>query len=72
MTLLEILTLNKKDEIETTFDKALGSIQCFLDPTCKEIAPGSLTAKDIWKTLKYQLEEQNLIPIFYTDTSLHC
>jgi len=47
MTTLEPLTLKEKDEIETKFDKALETIQCFLHPTCKEIARGSLTAKDI-------------------------
>jgi hypothetical protein len=49
MTTLGTLTLKKKDEIDTNLDKALGTMQCFLDPTCKEIARGSLTAKDIWK-----------------------
>ena len=44
---LEPLTLKEKHDIETKFDKALGTIQCFLDTTCKEIARGSLTAKDI-------------------------
>jgi len=38
MTTLGTLTLKKKDEIETKFDKALGTIQCFLDPTCKKFA----------------------------------
>ena len=38
MTTLEPLTLKEKDEIETKFDKALGTIQCFLDPTYKETA----------------------------------
>jgi len=66
MTTLGTLTLKEKDEIETKFDKALGTIQCFLDPTCKEIDRGSLTAKDVWKTLKDQLEGQE----FYTMTSL--
>jgi len=58
MTTLGTVTLKGKDEIETTFDKALRTIQCFLDPTCKEIDRGSLTAKDVWKTLKDQLEGQ--------------
>ena len=40
------------------------TLQCFLDPTCKEIARGSLTAKDVWKTLKDRLEGKNLIPRF--------
>jgi hypothetical protein len=40
MKTLEPLTLKERDEIETKFDKALGTIQCFLDPTCKEIARG--------------------------------
>jgi hypothetical protein len=31
-------TLKEKNEIETKFGKALGTIQCFLDPTCKDIA----------------------------------
>jgi len=38
MTTLGTLTLKEKDEIETKFDKALGTIQCFLDPTYKETA----------------------------------
>jgi len=33
MTTLGTLVLKKKDEIETKFDKALGTIQCFLDPS---------------------------------------
>jgi len=37
----------EKDEIETKFVKVLGTIQRFLDPTCKEIARGSLTARDV-------------------------
>ena len=56
MTILGTLTLKEKDQIKTKFDKALGAIQCFLDPTCKEIAQERLTAKDAWKTLKDQLE----------------
>jgi len=52
MITLGTLILKEKDEIETKFDKALGTVQCFLDPTCNEIARGSLTAKDFWKTLK--------------------
>jgi hypothetical protein len=47
MTTLGTLTFKEKDEIETKFDKALGTIQCFLDPTCKEISRGSITAKDV-------------------------
>jgi hypothetical protein len=46
MTTLGALTLKEKDEIETKLDKALGTIQCFLDSTCKEIARGCLTVKD--------------------------
>ena len=37
MTKFGTLTLKEKDEIETKFDKALGTIQCFFDPTFKEI-----------------------------------
>ena len=72
MKTLEPLTLKERDEIETKFDKALGAIQCFLDPTCKEIAQERLTAKDAWKTLKDQLEGQEssteiyLLTLFYT------
>ena len=40
MTTLGSLTFKEKDEIETKFDKALGTIQCFLDPACKDIARG--------------------------------
>jgi hypothetical protein len=50
MRTLGTLTLKKKDEIKTKFLKALGTVQCFLDPTCKEIDRGSLGAKDVWKT----------------------
>jgi hypothetical protein len=56
MTTLGTLILKEKDEIETKFDKALGTVQCFLDPTCNKIARRSLTAKNFWKTLKDQLE----------------
>jgi hypothetical protein len=58
MTRLRTLTLKEKDEIETKFDRALGTIQCLIDPTCKEIARGGLTARDVWKTLKDLLEGQ--------------
>jgi hypothetical protein len=37
ITTLGTLTLKEKDEIETKFDKAFGTIQCFLDATCKEM-----------------------------------
>jgi len=72
MTTFGTLTLKEKDEIETEFDKALGTIECFLDSTWKEIARGSLIAKDVWKTLKDQLEEQEsytkicLLTLLYT------
>ena len=56
MTTLGTLTLKEKDEIENKLGKVLGTILFFLDPTCKEIARGSLTPKNIWKTLKNQLE----------------
>jgi hypothetical protein len=56
MTTLGNLTLKEKNEIETKFDPALGTLQCFLGPTCKEIARGIHTAKDVWKTFKDQLE----------------
>jgi hypothetical protein len=52
MTTLGIFSLKEKDEMETKFDKALGLFQWFLDPTCKEIARGSLTAKNVMETLK--------------------
>jgi hypothetical protein len=65
------LTLKEKDEIETKFDKALGTIQCFLDPTCKEIARKSLTAKDVWKTLKDQLEGRESYTKIYLPTLLY-
>jgi hypothetical protein len=55
MKILETLTLKEKGKIETKFDKVLGAAQCFLDPTCKEVSRGSLTAKDVWETLKDQL-----------------
>ena len=71
MKTLEPLTLKERDEIETKFDKALGTIQCFLDPTCKEIARGSLTAKDVWKTLKDQLEGQESYTKIYLLTLLY-
>jgi len=56
MTTLETLTLKEKDEIKTKLDNALGTIPCFLDPSCKDIARGNLTAKDVWETLKDYLE----------------
>jgi len=71
MTTLGTLTLKENDEIETKFDKALGTIQCFLDATCKEIARGSLTAKDVWKTLKDQLEGQESYTKIYLLTLLY-
>jgi len=58
MLTLGTLILKYKDEIETRFDKILWTIHCFLDPTSKEIARGSLTMKDVWETLKDQLETQ--------------
>ena len=65
MTTLGTLTLKEKYDIETKFNKALGTIKCFLDSTCKEIARGSLTAKDVWKTLKGQLEGQESSRFLY-------
>ena len=52
------LTLKKKDEIETKFDKSLGTIQCFLDQTCKETAGG--------RPLKDQLQGQESDTKFYS------
>ena len=52
-------------------DQALGTIQCFLDPTCKEIDRGSLTAKDVWKTLKDQLEGQESYTEIYLLTLIY-
>jgi hypothetical protein len=37
---------------------ALALKENFLDPTCKEIARGSPTPKDVWETLKDQLKGQ--------------
>jgi hypothetical protein len=71
MTTLGTLTLKEKDEVNTKFDKALGTIQSFLDLTCKEIARGSLTAKDIWKTLKDMLEGQESCTKIYLLTLLY-
>jgi len=71
MMTLGILTLKEKDEIETKFDKALGTIQCFLNPTCKEMARGILTAKNVWKTLKDQLEGQESYTQIYSLTLLN-
>jgi hypothetical protein len=39
--------------------------------TCKEIARGSLTAKDVWKTLKDQLEGQESHTKIYLLTLLY-
>jgi len=64
-------TSHSQGEIETKFDKSLGTIQCFLDPTCKEIARGSLTAKDVWKTLKDQLEGKESDTKIYLLTLLY-
>jgi len=71
MTTLEPLTLKEKDEIETKFDKALGTILCFLDPTCKEIARSSLTAKKICRHSRISWKGKNLIPRLCADHSLH-
>ena len=67
MKTLEPLTLKERDKI----DKALGTIQCFLDSTCKDIARESLTAKDVWKTLKDQLEGQESYNKIYLLTLLY-
>ena len=64
MTTLGTVTLKEKDEIESKFDKAL------VVPTCKEIARGSLTAKDVWNTLKDQLEGQESYTKIYSLTLL--
>jgi hypothetical protein len=61
----------KKDEIETKFDQTIGTIQCFLHPTCKEIARGSLTAKDVWRPLKDQVEGQESCTKIYLLTLLY-
>ena len=65
VTTLE-LSLSRRKTRSRANSKARGSIQCFLDPTCKEIARGSLTAKDVWETLKNQLERKDS----YTKTHL--
>ena len=70
MTTLETFTRKEKDEIETKLDKALGTIHGFLDPTCKEISRRSITAKDVRKTLKYQLEGQESYTKVYLLTLL--
>jgi len=57
-TFLGTFTVKEREEIETKFDKAFGSIQCFLDSTCKQISRGSFTDHDLWETFKDQLEEQ--------------
>ena len=51
--------------------QSTGTIQCFLNPTCKEIDRCSLTAKDAWKTLKDQLEEQESYTKIYLLTLLY-
>ena len=66
MTISGTLTLKERDEIETKFDKALGIIQRFLDPTCTEIAK-----KNVWKTLKDQLEGQESYTKIYLLTLLY-
>ena len=71
MNTVGTLTLKEKDEIETKFDKALGTIQCFFDPTCKEIDRGSFAAKDFWKTLKDQFEGQDSYTKIYLLTLLY-
>ena len=68
---MKTLTLKERDEIETKFDKALGTIQCILDPTCKEISREGLTAKDVWETLKFQLEGQESYTKIYLLTLLY-
>jgi hypothetical protein len=32
----ELLSIKEEYEIETKLDNVLGTIQCFLDPTCKQ------------------------------------
>jgi hypothetical protein len=56
MITFDSLTLKEKDEIQIKFDKALGTVQCFLDLTCKELDRGSPISKDVWDTLKDQLD----------------
>ena len=64
ITTLEPLTLREKDEIETKFDKALGTIQCFLDPTCKEIGRGSFLPKMSARHSRISWKGKNLMPRF--------
>jgi len=72
MTTLEPLTLNKKDEIETKFDKALGTVQCFLDPTCKENDRGSLTAQKCLEDIQGSLGRARILyQDLFSDPSLH-
>jgi hypothetical protein len=65
MTTLEPLTLKEKDEIETKFDKALGTIQCFFDPTFKEILLEEvLLPKMSGRHSRISWKGKNLIPRF--------
>jgi len=61
---LGTLTVKEKDEIESKFDKALETLQCFFDPTCNKIARGSLTIKN-------QLERQESYSKIYALTILY-
>jgi len=67
----QLLLSRRKTRSRTKFDKALGTIQCFLDPNCKETARCSLAAKDFWKTLEDQLEEQESSTKIYLLTLLY-
>ena len=60
MKTLEPLTLKERDEIETKFEKALGTIQCFFDrQRCLEDTQGSVgRARILYQDL-------------FTDPSLH-
>jgi hypothetical protein len=57
---LGTLTLKERDDIETKFNKALGTIHCFLDSTCKKIGRGNLTAKTYLLILLYTNELKEL------------
>jgi len=58
MITLGALTLKEKDEIETKFDKALVSIECFLNSTSKMTAKAIVSDKKVSKTIKDQLKVQ--------------
>jgi hypothetical protein len=58
---LASLSLKEKDEIETNLDKALGTVQCFLDPTYKEIDQGRSLPKMSGRNSRISWKGKNFV-----------